>query len=137
VGARFAVELDELEAVRAKLQALIQDHFEASTSPLVTVTYHTDTAADVSQTALPGQLKRFTGYDAAGSSFGPMDAGLDAAAALTEANGQVQRAIFTLLGEVNGKIADLHDRIRQTHQVYAATEQNLRRDMARVEQNVS
>jgi hypothetical protein len=135
VGANFTVGLDELEAVRAKLRALIQDHFETPSSPLANATYHDNTASDVSQSELSGDIRQAAGNDG-GSNFGPTDTGLDAAAVLDEASGQAQQAIYALLAEVNQKIKDLHDRIQQTHRAYTTTEQNLRMDVAQVQRNV-
>jgi hypothetical protein len=135
VSGNFAVELDELESVRAKLQALIQDHFETATSPLANETYHNNTASDVSQTGLPAQIKRNADYGDTSTNFGPTDQGVDAIITLNAANGQVQQAVYALLGEVNTKIGDLHDRIQKTHQMYAATEQNLHLDLTQVQKN--
>src|SRR5438309_12132578 len=45
MGSSFRVELEELEAVRAKLQALLQDHFQAPTSPLAPNMFHNNTAS--------------------------------------------------------------------------------------------
>ncbi|MGH6655560.1 MAG: hypothetical protein ACRDVE_10185 [Actinocrinis sp.] len=132
MGSSFKVELEELEAVRQKLQALLQDHFQETSSPLATTTYHNNTASDIQQTALPGQLKRAEGGDGS-SNFGPTDAGLDAASKLNNAHGAVQQAIYGLINEVNDKINTLHDRIQKTHQLYSTTESNLQLDMTQVE----
>lgn len=137
MSGNFAVELDELESVRTKLQALIQDHFEATTSPLSNATYHDNTASDVNQSGMSGEMKHQAsyneGYDS--SNFGPTDQGVAAVSTLNAANGQVQQAIYALLGEVNSKINDLHDRIQKTHQMYSTTEDNLHLDLTQVQKN--
>lgn len=136
MGSSFRVELEELEAVRAKLQALLQDHFHAPASPLAANTFHNNTASDVQQTAAPGQLKRAEEMSDGGSSnFGETNNGLDAAWKLNSANGQVQQAIYGLINEVNQKISDLHDRIQKTHQLYSTTESNLQLDMTQVQKD--
>jgi septation ring formation regulator EzrA len=132
MGSSFRVELEELEAVRLKLQALLQDHFQAPSSPLATNTFHNKTASDMQQTAAPTGLKRAEGSDGS-SNFGQTNDGLDAAWKLNSANGQVQQAIYGLINEVNQKINDLHDRIQKTHQLYSTTENNLQLDMTQVE----
>jgi hypothetical protein len=132
MGNSFRVELEELEAVRLKLQALLQDHFQAPASPLAPNTYHNKTASDLQQTAAPGPLKRAEGNDGT-SNFGPTNTGLDAASKLNSAHGQVQQAIYVLIDEVNTKINDLHDRIQKTHQLYSNTESNLQLDMTQVQ----
>jgi hypothetical protein len=134
MGTSFRVELEELEAVRLKLQALLQDHFEASTSPLAPTTYHNNTASDMQQTAAPAGLKRAEAGDG-GSNFGPTNTGLDAASKLNSAHGQVQRAIYGLINEVNEKINTLHERIQKTHQLYSSTENNLQLDMTQVQKS--
>ncbi len=136
MGSSFRVELEELEAVRAKLQALLQDHFQAPTSPLAVNTFHNNTASDIQQTAAPGGLKRAEEMSDGGSSnFGETNNGLDAAWKLNSANGQVQQAIYGLISEVNQKISDLHDRIQKTHQLYSTTESNLQLDMTQVQKD--
>ena len=132
MGSSFRVELEELEAVRLKLQALLQDHFQAQASPLAPTTYHNNTASDVQQSAAPGGIKRAEAGDGS-SNFGPTDTGLDAASKLNNAHGQVQQAIYALIGEVNQKINDLHDRVQKTHQLYSATESDLQLDMTQVQ----
>jgi hypothetical protein len=132
MGSSFRVELEELEAVRLKLQALLQDHFQEQTSPLATTTYHDKTASDLMQTAAPGGIKRAEGNDGS-SNFGQTNMGLDAASKLNSAHGQVQAAIYGLINEVNDKINDLHDRIQKTHQLYSNTESNLQMDMTQVQ----
>lgn len=137
MGGSFRVELEELEAVRAKLQALLQDHFQAPSSPLTVNTFHNNTASDIAQTAAPGGIKRaeeMSGGDAS-SNFGITNNGLDAAWKLNAANGQVQQAVYGLISEVNQKISDLHDRIQKTHQLYSTTESNLQLDMAQVQKD--
>jgi hypothetical protein len=47
----------------------------------------------------------------------------------------VQQAIYALIGDVNQKLQDLHDRIQQTHQLYSTTESNLRIDMTQVQKD--
>lgn len=128
----FRVELEELEAVRLKLQALIQDHFQSATSPLAAGVYHDNTASDMMQSAAPMGIKRANGDDGS-SNFGPTNMGLDAAARLNQAHGQVQQAIFQLIGEVNQKIDDLHSRVQRTHQLYSTTEGNLHLDITQVQ----
>jgi hypothetical protein len=128
----FRVELEELEAVRLKLQALLQDHFQTTASPLAPNTYHNNTASDLQQTAAPMGIKRADSGDG-GSNFGPTNTGLDAASKLNSAHGQVQQAIFALINEVNQKISDLHDRVQKTHQLYSSTENNLQLDMTQVQ----
>ena len=128
----FRVELEELEAVRLKLQALLQDHFQTPTSPLAPSTYHNNTASDLQQTSAPMGIKWADSGDG-GSNFGPTNTGLDAASKLNSAHGQVQQAIFALINEVNQKISDLHDRVQQTHQLYSSTENNLQLDMTQVQ----
>jgi septation ring formation regulator EzrA len=136
MGSSFRVELEELEAVRAKLQALLQDHFQAPTSPLAPNTFHNNTASDIQQTAVAGGIKRAEAMSDAGSSnFGETNNGLDAAWKLNSANGQVQQAIYGLINEVNQKISDLHDRIQKTHQLYSTTESNLQLDMTQVQKD--
>lgn len=130
----FRVELEELEAVRLKLQALLQDHFVAPASPLATSTFHNNTASDLEQTAAPGGIKHAEGNDGS-SNFGQTDMGLDAASKLNAANGQVQQAIYGLINDVNQKINDLHDRIQKTHQLYSTTEDNLQLDMTQVQKD--
>ena len=132
MGSSFRVELEELEAVRLKLQALLQDHFQAPSSALAPNTYHNNTASDEQQTSAPAGLKRADSGDGA-SNFGPTNTGLDAAWKLNSAHGQVQQAIYGLINEVNDKINDLHDRIQKTHQLYSNTENNLQLDMTQVE----
>ena len=134
MGSSFRVELEELEAVRQKLQALLQDHFQTSSSPLAVNTFHNNTASDIQQTAAPGGIKRADGGDGS-SNFGQTDMGLDAAYRLNSANGQVQQAIYGLIDEVNQKISDLHDRIQKTHQLYSTTEDNLQLDMTQVQKD--
>jgi len=134
MGNSFRVELEELEAVRLKLQALLQDHFQASASPLAANTYHNNTASDLQQTAAPGGIKRAEGNDGS-SNFGPTNVGLDAASKLNSAHGQVQQAIYGLINEVNDKITVLHDRIQKTHQLYSTTESNLQLDMTQVQKD--
>jgi len=134
MGSSFRVELEELEAVRQKLQALLQDHFQAPTSPLAVNTFHNNTASDMQQTAAPAGLKRAEGGDGS-SNFGQTDMGLDAANRLNNANGQVQQAIYGLINEVSQKINDLHDRIQKTHQLYSTTEDNLHMDMTQVQKD--
>lgn len=134
MGSSFRVELEELEAVRQKLQALLQDHFQAPTSPLAMTTFHNNTASDVQQTAVAAGIKRADTGDAS-SNFGQTDMGLDAAYQLNNANGQVQQAIYGLITEVNQKISDLHDRIQKTHQMYSTTEDNLHMDMTQVQKD--
>lgn len=136
MGSSFKVELEELEAVRQKLQALLQDHFQETSSPLAPTTYHNNTASDIQQTALPGQLKRAEEMDGDGSSnFGPTNSGLDAAWKLNNAHGAVQQAIYGLINDVNDKISTLHDRIQKTHQLYSTTESNLQLDMTQVQKD--
>jgi septation ring formation regulator EzrA len=136
MGSSFRVELEELEAVRAKLQALLQDHFQAPSSPLAPNTFHNNTASDIQQTAVAGGIKRAEAMSDAGSSnFGETNNGLDAAWKLNSANGQVQQAIYGLINEVNQKISDLHDRIQKTHQLYSTTESNLQLDMTQVQKD--
>ena len=132
MGSSFRVELEELEAVRLKLQALLQDHFQATTSPLAPNTYHNNTASDEQQSAAPSQIKRADSGDGS-SNFGPTNTGLDAASKLNNAHGQVQQAIYALINEVNQKINDLHDRVQKTHQLYSSTETNLHLDMTQVQ----
>ncbi len=132
MGTSFRVELEELEAVRAKLQALLQDHFEMSTSPLAVGTFHDKTASDLQQTSAPAGIKRAEYGDGA-SNFGQTNTGIDAAFKLNTANGQVQRAIYGLINEVNQKISDLHDRIQKTHQLYSTTEENLHMGVTQVQ----
>ena len=132
MASSFRVELEELEAVRLKLQALLQDHFQAPTSPLARTTYHNNTASDVQQTAAPMGIKRAESGDGS-SNFGPTDTGLDAIYKLNTAHGQVQQAIYALIDEVNQKITDLHDRVQKTHQLYSTTESNLQIDMTQVQ----
>jgi septation ring formation regulator EzrA len=134
MGTSFRVELEELEAVRLKLQALIQDHFQTPTSPLAVNTFHNNTASDMQQTAAPAGLKRADGGDGS-SNFGQTNMGLDAAYHLNNANGAVQQAIYGLITEVNQKISDLHDRIQKTHQMYSTTEDNLHMDMTQVQKD--
>lgn len=136
MGGSFRVELEELEAVRAKLQALLQDHFQTPSSPLAVNTFHNNTASDIQQTAAPGGFKRAEEMSDGGSSnFGITDNGLDAVWKLNTAHGQVQQAIYGLISEVNQKIGDLHDRIQKTHQLYSTTESNLQLDMAQVQKD--
>jgi hypothetical protein len=130
----FRVELEELEAVRLKLQALLQDHFVTPASPLAPNTYHNNTASDLQQTAAPGAIKHAEGDDGS-SNFGQTNMGLDAASKLNAANGQVQQAIYGLINDVNQKISDLHDRIQKTHQLYSTTENNLQLDMTQVQKD--
>jgi hypothetical protein len=106
----FKVELEELEAVRLKLQALLHDHFQAPASPLTAGTYHNNTASDMMQTAAPMGLKRADANDGS-SNFGPTNQGLDAASKLNFAHGQVQQA----------------------HELYSTTEGNLRLDITQVQ----
>lgn len=134
MGSSFRVELEELEAVRTKLQALLQDHFQAPASPLAVNTYHNNTASDVQQTAAPGGIKRAESGDGS-SNFGITNDGLEAAWRLNSAHGQVQQAIYGLIAEVNQKISDLHDRIQKTHQLYSTTESNLHMDMTQVQKS--
>ncbi|MBS2963293.1 hypothetical protein KGA66_09570 [Actinocrinis puniceicyclus] len=134
MGSSFRVELEELEAVRAKLQALLQDHFQAPASPLAVNTFHNNTASDIQQTAAPGGIKRAESGDGS-SNFGLTNDGLEAAWRLNSANGQVQQAIYGLISEVNQKISDLHDRIQKTHQLYSTTENNLHLDMTQVQKS--
>lgn len=132
MGSSFKVELEELEAVRLKLQALIQDHFQTQSSPLAPNTYHNNTASDLMQTAAPGGIKRADGGDGS-SNFGTTNAGIDAISKLNTAHGQVQQAIFALIDDVNQKISDLHDRVQKTHQMYSTTETNLHIDMTQIQ----
>jgi septation ring formation regulator EzrA len=134
MGTSFRVELEELEAVRQKLQALVQDHFQTPASPLAVNTFHNNTASDMRQTAAPAGIKRAEGDDGS-SNFGQTNMGLDAAYRLNSANGQVQQAIYGLIDEVNQKISDLHDRIQKTHQLYSTTEDNLQLDMTQVQKD--
>jgi hypothetical protein len=134
MGTSFRVELEELEAVRLKLQALLQDHFQTPSSPLAVNTFHNNTASDMQQTAAPMGLKRADGGDGS-SNFGMTNTGLDAAYHLNTANGQVQQAIYGLINEVNQKISDLHDRIQKTHLTYSTTEDNLHMDMTQVQKD--
>jgi hypothetical protein len=132
MASSFRVELEELEAVRLKLQALLQDHFQAPASPLAPTTYHNNTASDEQQTSAPMGIKRADAGDGS-SNFGQTNTGLDAASKLNTAHGQVQQAIYALIDEVNQKINDLHDRVQQTHQLYSTTENNLQMDMTQVQ----
>lgn len=134
MGSSFRVELEELEAVRQKLQALLQDHFQTASSPLAVSTFHNNTASDIQQTAVASGVKRADGGDGS-SNFGQTDMGLDAAYRLNTANGQVQQAIYGLIDEVNQKLSDLHDRIQKTHQLYSTTEDNLQLDMTQVQKD--
>jgi len=134
MGTSFRVELEELEAVRQKLQALVQDHFQTPSSPLAVNTFHNNTASDLQQTAVAAGIKRAEGGDGS-SNFGQTNMGLDAANRLNSANGQVQQAIYGLINEVNQKISDLHDRIQKTHQLYSTTEDNLQLDMTQVQKD--
>lgn len=134
MSSSFRVELEELEAVRQKLQALLQDHFQTPASPLAVNTFHNNTASDMQQTAAPAGVKRAEGSDGS-SNFGQTDMGLDAAYRLNSVNGQVQQAIYGLINEVNEKISGLHDRIQKTHQLYSTTEDNLHMDMTRVQKD--
>jgi hypothetical protein len=135
MGSSFRVELEELEAVRLKLQALLHDHFQAAGGPLTRITYHNKTASDVQQSGAALGIKRAEAGDGV-SNFGPTDTGLDAAWTLNNAHGEVQQAIYALISEVNGKIEDLHGRIQKTHQLYSTTETNLRLDMTQVQKSV-
>jgi hypothetical protein len=132
MGGSFRVELEELEAVRLKLQALLQDHFQDTGSPLAHNTFHNKTASDVQQTSVAMGIKRAESGDGS-SNFGQTNDGLDAAAKLNNAHGAVQQAIFALINEVSDKINDLHDRIQKTHQLYSSTENNLHLDMTQVQ----
>jgi hypothetical protein len=132
MASSFRVELEELEAVRLKLQALLQDHFQAPTSPLARNTFHNNTASDLQQTSAAMGIKRADAGDGT-SNFGPTNTGLEAAAKLNTAHGQVQQAIYALIDEVNQKITDLHDRVQKTHQLYSNTETNLQMDMTQVQ----
>jgi septation ring formation regulator EzrA len=134
MGSSFKVELEELEAIRLKLQALIQDHFQATTSPLAPNTYHNNTASDLMHTAAPMGIKRADGNDGS-SNFGATDSGIDAIYKLNDAHNQVQQAIYGLIDEVNQKISDLHDRIQKTHQLYSTTESNLHLDMTQIQKD--
>lgn len=134
MGSSFRVELEELEAVRLKLQALLQDHFQTPSSPLAVTTFHNNTASDLQQTSAPAGIKRAEASDGS-SNFGQTDMGLDAAHRLNAANGQVQQAIYGLIDEVNQKISDLHDRIQKTHRLYSTTEDNLQLDMTQVQKS--
>lgn len=135
MGSSFKVELEELEAVRLKLQALIQDHFTAQSSPLAPNTFHNKTASDIQHTAAPGGIKRAEEMDGGGatSNFGTTNAGVDAIWKLNNAHNQVQQAIFALIDDVNQKITDLHDRVQKTHQMYQTTETNLQIDMTQIQ----
>ena len=137
MATNFRVELEELEAIRAKLQGLLEDHFQSTTSPLAATTYHNNTASDIQQTALSGQLRRSAEMDggAASTNFGPTDQGIEAITNLNNAHGQVQQAIYALIGDVNQKLQDLHNRIQQTHQMYSVTESNLQIDMTQVQKD--
>jgi len=132
MASSFRVELEELEAVRLKLQALLQDHFQAPTSALAPNTFHNNTASDEMQTSAPMGIKRADAGDGT-SNFGPTNTGLEAASKLNTAHGQVQQAIYALINEVNQKITDLHDRVQKTHQLYSSTETNLQMDMTQVQ----
>jgi hypothetical protein len=134
MGSSFKVELEELEAVRLKLQALIQDHFQAQSSPLAPNTYHNNTASDLQHTAAPMGIKRADSGDGS-SNFGQTNAGIDAIYKLNDAHNQVQQSIFALIDDVNQKISDLHDRIQQTHQLYQTTETNLHLDMTQIQKD--
>ncbi len=137
MATNFRVELEELEAVRAKLQGLLEDHFQSSSSPLSTTTYHNSTASDIQQSALAGPLRRSAMMDGGASStnFGPTDQGIEAITNLNNAHGQVQAAIYALIDDVNQKIQDLHDRIQKTHQMYSTTESNLQIDVTQVQKD--
>jgi hypothetical protein len=134
MGSSFKVELEELEAVRLKLQALLQDHFQAQSSPLAPNTFHNRTASDVEHTAAPSGIKRADAGDGS-SNFGTTNAGIDAIWKLNNAHNQVQQAIFGLIDDVNQKIADLHDRVQKTHQMYQTTETNLQLDMTQIQKD--
>jgi hypothetical protein len=136
MGSSFKVELEELEAVRLKLQGLIQDHFQAQSSPLAPNTYHNNTASDLQHTAAPAGVKRAEQViDPGTSNFGPTNQGIDAIWKLNNAHNQVQQAVYGLIGDVNQKIADLHDRVQRTYQQYQTTETNLHLDMTQIQKD--
>src|SRR6185312_903921 len=109
MGADIAVRLDELEQARANLSNLLADVFEDAGSATNPTTLRSNTASNGGTGQMPGDVMRQT--DAGGSSFGPVTDGLEQVSSLISAHGNAQNALISLLGELNGRITAIHERV--------------------------
>lgn len=137
MGASFKVELQELEQARNTLQALLQDVFTDTSSPVHPVTFQNNTASSLQQGQHSAMDYKVSNMNGGGSSsnFGPMDQGIPAISTLNSAHGAAHAAILSLINDLNTQINLLSDRANKTHQVYSQTEDALHVSVSNVGKN--
>lgn len=127
MSSSFKVRLEELEQARANLANLLTDVFEETTSPANATRLRSRTASCDRQADLAGynRLAAANPEVSGDSTFGPVNHGITEVSALNTAHGQAQETLLALVGQLNGQIASLHERVDKTHRAYASTEADL------------